>query len=431
MIIASDSTVRFFSLNVRGLRNDKKRRNVFKYLKDSKYDCVCLQETHVGKDLLNRWKKEWGGVIVCSEYTERSCGQMILFKPKNDVETEILYDSKRILAVKFKYNLCTFVVVNVYASNIDVEKRQLFYDLTNLVSNWNNLYDNVCVCGDFNTVLDNNLDIVSGEKHSPNVVLAFNDFFNICNLIDSFRIFNDNNKEYTWSKSIPFIARRLDYILLSENLFEKATEANIHSVPFSDHRGCLLVIKTSSIEKGPGTWKFNNSLLKDIIFVEKMNDLIDRYCVKLTDDGDRQIEWELLKLEIKQYTMNYSKLIAINKRDKIKSLYTELDSIESLLSKDPQNDRLIKKRDLLKINLEVIQSEKTTAAQVRSRVRYIEEGEKNTKYFLNLERANYNSKIMESLIDEKGKEYTEQKDILNFQKEHYKELYRKKLTQMR
>ena len=58
-----------------------------------------------------------------------------------------------------------------------------------------------------------------------------------------------------------------------------------------------------------------------------------------------------------------------------------------------------------------MQSEKTTAAQVRSRVRYIEEGEKNTKYFLNLERANYNSKIMESLIGEKGKEYTKQKKI--------------------
>ena len=50
---------------------------------------------------------------------------------------------------------------------------------------------------------------------------------------------------------------------------------------------------------------------------------------------------------------------------------------------------------------------------MRSRVKRVDEGGKNTKYFLNLEKSRAYSKIMERVMDEKGRTFTKQVDIMN------------------
>ena len=47
----------------------------------------------------------------------------------------------------------------------------------------------------------------------------------------------------------------------------------------------------------------------------------------------------------------------------------------------------------VKSEIEAIEMEKAKGAQIRSRIKYIEEGEKNTQFFLNLEkgRGKYNT----------------------------------------
>ena len=45
----------------------------------------------------------------------------------------------------------------------------------------------------------------------------------------------------------------------------------------SDHRGCLIHIKSTEVVKDNGCWKFKNSLLWDIEFVTQMNTLTDSF----------------------------------------------------------------------------------------------------------------------------------------------------------
>ena len=71
---------------------------------------------------------------------------------------------------------------------------------------------------------------------------------------------------------------------------------NIHSIAATDHRGCSVSIKFTEIERGPGYWKFNNSLPKDLAYVNQMNTLIDNHTAGLENKSDYQIEWELLKV---------------------------------------------------------------------------------------------------------------------------------------
>ena len=60
---------------------------------------------------------------------------------------------------------------------------------------------------------------------------------------------------------------------------------------------------------------------------------------------------------------------------------------------------------------------------LRSRSRYEDLGEKPSNYFFNLENRNYNNKVMNKLVNEKGEEFFETKDILGCQKDFYQNLY--------
>ena len=53
---------------------------------------------------------------------------------------------------------------------------------------------------------------------------------------------------------------------------------------------------------------------------------------------------------------------------------------------------------LTKRKLENLTSVRTRGHIIRSKARYVEEGEKNSKYFLNLEKRNYNVKHIKSLL---------------------------------
>jgi len=131
-----------------------------------------------------------------------------------------------------------------------------FYELSCAIIDIN--VDYMLVCGEFNCVLKNYLDIISGEKHIERVALKFNDLLSDCDLYDTWRLFHPEGKEGTWCNRNPFVARRLDYILTNSMCFDKTIECNIHSVASTDHRGCSVLVKFAEIERGPGYWKFNN-----------------------------------------------------------------------------------------------------------------------------------------------------------------------------
>lgn len=79
---------KIISLNVRGIRDQTKRRSILTYLKEQKANFYFLQETYsdVNDELI--WQSEWGGKILFSHGTDHSKGVFILLDPatKNNVE---------------------------------------------------------------------------------------------------------------------------------------------------------------------------------------------------------------------------------------------------------------------------------------------------------------------------------------------------------
>jgi hypothetical protein len=79
-----------------------------------------------------------------------------------------------------------------------------------------------------------------------------------------------------------------------------------------------------------------------------------------------------------------------------------------------------------KKQLEEIRANKVEGIILRSKARWIDQGEKPTKYFLNLEKRNYVSKLIPKIITEDGIEIRDGKEILEEQKRFYQKLYTEK-----
>ena len=71
--------VKILTLNVRGLVNNFKRREVFLHIRDHA-DICCLQETHSSTETDKLWKNEWGGEAFFASYSSQARGTAILIK---------------------------------------------------------------------------------------------------------------------------------------------------------------------------------------------------------------------------------------------------------------------------------------------------------------------------------------------------------------
>ena len=72
------------TVNARGLKQNMKRLAMFRFFKQQHYDIICQQETHLTKQDIPIWEKQWGGKIIYVEGTAHSQGEMILISKKKN-----------------------------------------------------------------------------------------------------------------------------------------------------------------------------------------------------------------------------------------------------------------------------------------------------------------------------------------------------------
>ena len=76
-----------------------------------------------------------------------------------------------------------------------------------------------------------------------------------------------------------------------------------------------------------------------------------------------------------------------------------------------------------KQQLEEIIGSKTQGAIIRSKVKWYNEGERNTKYFHSLEKRHFNSKTIRNLVTDNGTRISTDVEILQEPKNYYESLY--------
>ena len=166
-----------------------KRRSVYDYLRRNKYDICLLQETHVTNENVNMWSQEWGNKIIFSEFNSSSRGVCTLINPALDYEIIVSTSDAegRFVIVKLRVHEQTVIIANIYAPNEDTPEYyyNLFNDIENLGKEGS---DATIVGGDFNLVMDTNVDRLSSNQNHHRSLVAVQEYMNKSYLCDVWRI---------------------------------------------------------------------------------------------------------------------------------------------------------------------------------------------------------------------------------------------------
>ena len=426
--------VELLSLNTNGIRNDKNRRSLFHWLKkhykaDDKI--VLLQETHASVDIEKLWHNDWGHRnIIFSHGTNRSRGVAIILPKNYDyvINNEVCDNEGRHIALDITIDGNRFWILNCYAPTSDFPVQQLEWlkKIQTLIEQASDM--NIIIGGDLNDYFIPHLDKYNAKANLPETeyVKAWKATCSEINLTDIWRTLNPDVRRYTWRQgrtAATLKQSRLDYWVISNHLIYNLKSVEILPGFRSDHS--LIEIKFNGSEesdRGPSYWRFSANLLTNLEYVTYMNNRIDEIINKHTGIENAGLKWDVIKMEIRSSTVCFSKKLAKEKRDNISNTIQENIRLNKLLETEI-NDKILQEIEITKSEIEQYNNEKADGILLRSKADWAESGEKNTKFFLNLEKRNYKNKCITKLVDEQEQELTNSDKILEYEADYYKRLY--------
>ena len=158
------------------------------------------------------------------------------------------------------------------------------------------------------------------------------------NLIDS--VLSNDKQLYTWRKSGKKSKKqaRLDYIFIEGNMKNKIKRIRSFMWIQSDHlMYTISIIVSGKSERGRGFYRFNNSLLSDSVFNEKVIEILnkDERC------SDLSINFDCKKAQIRGLAIKRSSELRKNRDKELNNLYKHASQYEH----DPHNHTAQAKQD--------------------------------------------------------------------------------------
>ena len=209
-------------------------------------------------------------------------------------------------------------------------------------------------------------------------------FFEECCTVDVWCYLNPRVPAFTWSKPDGTLSSRIDLIGCPFPWLHHISSCSNLPCPYSDHSGVLCVCAIPvPLPRSPGLWKLNVSILEEPDFIELIEHFWQSWRLN-KPSSSLQSWWDRGKSHIRGIRLRYcSRRSMLRKTSSslldslachLKSgvdagMVSLLDMYEKVLSKIADDDKA-----------------KARGARVRSRVRWAEEGEASTRFFLRLEK---------------------------------------------
>ena len=317
-------------------------------------------------------------------------------------------------------------LANIYAPNED--KPSFFQNFYDHLLNFN--CEDIIIGGDFNLVLNIENDKKGGiAKTHQNSLKTVQEISENLDLLDVWRIHNPDDKRYTWRQRQPKVYCRLDFFLISQSVIGDVTNTDIVPGYKTDHSMITLDLSLHANSRGPGLWKLNTSLLTETAYVNLIKTTIKEVQDEYENDDmvNSALLWDMIKLKIREKSLKY----AMNKTKKTKGREAELEHAISKLeskmengdSSVTENSELAEQLNDLKSELERIIETRTKGSILRAKIKWHNEGEKNTKYFLNLEKRHYKQGIISQLKVDENNFITSDQEILAEGESFFMNLY--------
>jgi exonuclease III len=289
-----------------GLKDSKRVDLLKERLKQHKVDICFLQETRV--DSMNLGlsiQARLEGKVYWSLTNNRGKGVGIYIRNSFDCNIRgFRFDlDGRSIYVDIDFENYSFRLVNVYVPTVPKERKTFFQEMYSVLL----CSRPIILGGDFNCIENPRLDKRGGNPDRgregwKELSLLINDF----DLVDCFRHTYPSLKQYTWRRRD--VSCRLDRIYISSCLTSALTEIRHMLYPHSDHLFVALTLSSfDHIKMGSSYWKFNNSLLQDMCYVDYMKVILKDFIHDLPTDDNFLVWWDNLKLFIKNQTILFSK----------------------------------------------------------------------------------------------------------------------------
>ena len=283
----------------------------------------------------------------------------------------------------FKYHEIAFRIVCLYAPNRNPARDDFFSFCESSVDP----SVPTLLCGDFNAVFDRSLDrrgsnIFDTARESCEALFAL---FRECCVVDVWRALHPNQRSFSWTKSDGSFASRKNLVGCPYSWLHHVQSCDLLPCPFSDHSAVILnSVIPEPLPRGPGRWKLNCSVLSDEALRLAISDFWASWSACKNAFVSLQRWWDLGKEKIKGIIIRHCALKASD-GSKHRSLLINLAS--HLKSKiDMGQTSLLDVFEAVQARVAAIDTVAARGAQVRSRIRWAEEGESSSRYFLRLER---------------------------------------------
>ena len=390
------------TLNCNGIRDQSKRAGLVQWLRSLPVgaDIVCLQETHcLSAAECSSWFFSSGFSAVGSSGSSHSCGCIVLFRPSLSLVNSWCDVSGRYLQVEFSFFGKSFRVVCVYAPNRNPARDQFFDELHSRIDP----SIPTVLCGDFNEVFDRSLDRAGGglSTSSRDSSSSLKFLFDDCCVVDIWRYLHPSSPGFTWTRWDGSLASRIDLFGVPFSWVSSVSSCNTVPCPFSDHCGvCLSLSIPDAVPPGPGFWKLNTSVLNDPEYVALISDAWSSWRRSISRFPSLWKWWDAGKSLVKGLTIRFC-CRKSSARSGLRDLLVRL--IDHLKAKvDLGSSSCLGPYHSALAELAALDSQAARGAQVRSRAKWVEEGESSSAYFLRLERKHGSDRWISALRDRDG-----------------------------
>ena len=173
-------------------------------------------------------------------------------------------------------------------------------------------------------------------------------------------------------------------------------------------------------KRGKGYWKFNNQLLLDEVYIRLIKDELKQINLGNNKLDNKNTFWDFVKCQLRTITISYSISKSKKRKEMENSLLKKIENLEKDLANNREN---LYESNKAKEQWETLENKKVESIIFRSKLKWVEQGERNTKFFFDTEKRNYNQKHITKLISEDQSEITDPVDILEEERQYYKKLY--------
>ncbi|XP_030074184.1 cilia- and flagella-associated protein 251 [Microcaecilia unicolor] len=316
--------VNIVTWTVGGINSPIKRSKILQQLNRQHIDIALLQETHLSQIEHAKLSTWWVDKCVAAHAQGKKGGVAILIRKGVALEMRpLLVDALgRYVIMEATVGKQKVLIGNIYAPN-NYDKK-FFQTIINFLLK--QPHTELIIGGDFNAVWDPSLDkSVSGNSTTYYNNRGLLKMSQLLDLTDVWRVLHPGMRDYTHLSRAHSTQSRIDYVLVSSQMFGEITKAEIGPYVISDHAWVHVEWKPRGQVQRDSRWQFPIEFYTDLVLKGRLQaSWVDYATQNHEHQNDPVLFWEAAKAVLQGEIISHVHYVRITRDRQILRLSKQL-----------------------------------------------------------------------------------------------------------